>query len=133
MLSLLGKEKLDWTAVHALLVDERWVALDHSNSNDAMLQSTLLKAATGCHYLPLKNEADNAVDGQFILEEQLDELNWPLSIVHLGMGDDWPHRLMVSRCPRVSTAVLSAHPALLCRASWHRALPQNYVISVSGL
>lgn len=89
MLSRLGQASLDWPAIHTLLVDERWLPKDHTNSNEAMLRNTLLKgAAAACKYLPLKNSADTPDDGQYALEEQLDTLPWPLSVVHLGMGDD---------------------------------------------
>jgi 6-phosphogluconolactonase len=89
MLSLLGQASLDWPAISALLVDERWLPTDHANSNEAMLKDTLLKGAgAACQYLPLKNSAAAPEDGQYELEEQLDALPWPLSVVHLGMGDD---------------------------------------------
>ncbi|POP51832.1 6-phosphogluconolactonase [Zhongshania marina] len=89
MLSLLGQAPLDWPLVQTLLVDERWVANDHASSNEAMLRKTLLKsAASSSKYLPLKNNADSAENGQYLLEAELDALTWPLSLVHLGMGED---------------------------------------------
>lgn len=89
MLSLLGQAALDWPAVQTLLVDERWLPAKHANSNEAMLRNSLLKGAAGnSRYLPLKNQANTADDGQYETEELLDALEWPLNIVHLGMGDD---------------------------------------------
>jgi len=89
MLTLLGKQNLDWAKIQTLLVDDRWVNADHSDSNQAMLNKTLFSGlAANSRYLPLKNEAADVNDGQYACEEQLAELAWPLTIVHLGMGND---------------------------------------------
>jgi 6-phosphogluconolactonase len=89
MLTLLGKKKLDWPSIQTLLVEDRWVAADHQDSNQAMLNKTLFSGlAANSRYLPLKNDASNVNDGQHACEEQLAELTWPLSVVHLGMGND---------------------------------------------
>ncbi|WP_373089935.1 6-phosphogluconolactonase [Zhongshania sp.] len=89
MLTLLGKKKLDWPRIQTLLVDDRWVAADHQDSNQAMLNKTLFSGlAASSRYLPLKNDAGDVNDGQYACEEQLAELTWPLSLVHLGMGND---------------------------------------------
>lgn len=89
MFSLLSKSPINWPAVQTLLVDERWLPADHEGSNERMLRNTLLTGeAAKCTYLPLKNSAETADDGQYALEEKLDSLAWPLTLVHLGMGDD---------------------------------------------
>lgn len=89
MLTLLGQQPLDWTRIHVLLVDERWLPPDHSDSNENMLRHTLLQGpAEHCQYLSLKTADLTASDGQFTVEEQLEALTWPLDVVHLGMGSD---------------------------------------------
>jgi len=89
MLTLLGNKPLDWPSIQTLLVDDRWVAADHQDSNQAMLNKTLFSGlASNSRYLPLKNDAGDVNDGQYACEEQLAELTWPLSVVHLGMGND---------------------------------------------
>ncbi|AKH69212.1 6-phosphogluconolactonase [Spongiibacter sp. IMCC21906] len=89
MLTRLASEPLDWSRIHVLLVDERWLATDHDDSNENMLRQTLLKGeAAHCQYLSLKTDDELAKDGQFTVEEILEELPWPLDVVHLGMGSD---------------------------------------------
>ncbi|GAB3375658.1 6-phosphogluconolactonase [Spongiibacter taiwanensis] len=89
MFTLLAQKPLDWSRIHVLLVDERWLPADHSDSNEHLLRQTLLQGpASQCQYLPLKTEDLSPVDGQFTTEERLDELPWPLDVVHLGMGGD---------------------------------------------
>ncbi|MEX1667513.1 6-phosphogluconolactonase [Zhongshania guokunii] len=89
MLTLLGKQTLDWPKIQTLLVDDRWLGESHHDSNQAMLNKTLFSGlAANSRYLPLKNEAADVNDGQYACEEQLTELTWPLSVVHLGMGND---------------------------------------------
>lgn len=89
MLAQLADEVLDWPRIHVLLVDERWVPTDHDDSNENMLRHTLLRGeAAHCQYLSLKTEDELAKDGQFSAEEILEELPWPLDVVHLGMGND---------------------------------------------
>ena len=89
MFKLLGNKVLDWAKVQTLLVDDRWLNADHPDSNQATLNKTLFSGlASKSRYLALKNDAANVDDGQYKCEELLQELHWPLSLVHLGMGDD---------------------------------------------
>ncbi|WP_373077227.1 6-phosphogluconolactonase [Zhongshania sp.] len=89
MLTLLGKKPLDWAKVQTLLVDDRWLPAEHPDSNQALLNKTLFTGpASQSRYLPLKNTAADVDDGQYACEEALAELDWPLSLVHLGMGND---------------------------------------------
>ena len=89
MFKLLGNKVLDWTSVNTLLVDDRWLNADHPDSNQATLHASLFSGlASKSRYLPLKNDAADVNDGQYACEAQLQELSWPLSLVHLGMGND---------------------------------------------
>jgi 6-phosphogluconolactonase len=89
MLTMLGSKALDWEKLQTLLVDERWLRPDHEQSNEKMLRDSLLSGgASQSQYIPLVNDCANADDGQHQTEILLDTLNWPLTIVHLGMGND---------------------------------------------
>jgi 6-phosphogluconolactonase len=89
VLEALSGASLEWDKVVVTLVDERWVAPDHANSNERLVRETLLQgAAAKAHFVPMKNEATDAYAGQAGVEAAFAELPWPLDIVLLGMGDD---------------------------------------------
>ena len=89
VLEALSAVALDWSRVVVTLVDERWVAPDHADSNERLLRETLLQgAAAAARFVPMKNGAANAYAGQPECEAAFAALPWPLDIVLLGMGED---------------------------------------------
>ncbi len=84
----LSGARLDWSRVHVLLTDERWVPEDHERSNTRLIRDRLLTGpAAAATYVPLYLPVATP-------EEALDDLvaavmpELPLSILLLGMGDD---------------------------------------------
>lgn len=89
VLEVLSKAALDWEKVIITLVDERWVAPDHADSNERLVRETLLRGeAAKARFVPMKNEAADAYAGQAACEADFAALPWPLDIVLLGMGED---------------------------------------------
>ncbi|WP_394153230.1 6-phosphogluconolactonase [Loktanella salsilacus] len=79
---------LDWSRVHVMLTDERWVPETSERSNTRLLRQRLLTdRAAEAHYVPLYADApapeDKLPDLQAALTPHL-----PLSVVLLGMGAD---------------------------------------------
>jgi len=79
---------LDWTRVHVMLTDERWVPETSERSNTRLLRARLLvNRAAAATYVPLYAEAETP-------EEKLPELaaalapELPVSVMLLGMGED---------------------------------------------
>lgn len=79
---------LDWSRVHVMLTDERWVPETSERSNTRLLRKRLLvERAAAAKYIPLYAEAETP-------EEKLDELSaaltpeLPISVMLLGMGAD---------------------------------------------
>ncbi len=79
---------LDWSRVHVMLTDERWVPESSDRSNTKLLRERLLvERAAKAVYVPLYAEAETP-------EEKLPELaaaltpELPISVVLLGMGTD---------------------------------------------
>jgi 6-phosphogluconolactonase len=80
-----GQAALDWSKVTVSLADERWVPVEHADSNAGLLARHLLKgrrprrasASTAAANLEAAAEADQA----------LAELP-PIDVLVLGMGDD---------------------------------------------
>ena len=79
---------LDWSRVHVMLTDERWVPETSERSNTRLLRERLLiERAAAAKYIPLYAQADTP-------EEKLQELaealkpELPISVMLLGMGTD---------------------------------------------
>ncbi|WP_411890404.1 6-phosphogluconolactonase [Yoonia sp. SDW83-1] len=79
---------LDWSRVHVMLTDERWVPETSERSNTRLLRERLLiEKAAAAVYVPLYAEAETP-------EEKLDDLakslepELPISVMLLGMGAD---------------------------------------------
>ncbi len=89
VLEALSDTTLDWGKVIVTLVDERWVAPDHADSNERLIRETLLQGkAAAARFVPMKNNAADAYAGQAECETAFASLPWPLDIVLLGMGED---------------------------------------------
>jgi 6-phosphogluconolactonase len=79
---------LDWSRVHVMLTDERWVPETSERSNTRLLRERLLiEKAAAAQYIPLYADAGTP-------EEKLPELaaaltpELPISVMLLGMGAD---------------------------------------------
>lgn len=79
---------LDWSRVHVMLTDERWVPEDDPRSNTALVRERLLvERAAAAVYVPLYTGAERPEDAIAEVGGALvDEL--PISVMLLGMGAD---------------------------------------------
>ena len=85
---LLSQQLLDWQRVSITLADERWVEGDHQDSNAKLVRENLLiNEACKAQFIPLKNNALDARDGEADCEQALAGLG-QFTLVILGMGDD---------------------------------------------
>jgi 6-phosphogluconolactonase len=85
---LLSQQLLDWQRVSITLADERWVEGDHQDSNAKLVRENLLiNEACKAKFIPLKNNALDARDGEADCEQALAGLG-QFTLVILGMGDD---------------------------------------------
>lgn len=80
---------LPWARTQLTLSDERWVGIEHPESNEALVRSLLLKGpAAAARFVPLKNSAATPDEGCAPLSAQLAELPHPYDLVLLGFGAD---------------------------------------------
>lgn len=89
VLRALSASEMDWGKVIVTLVDERWVAPDHADSNERLIRENLLLGhAADARFVPMKNDAADAYAGQAECEAAIATLPWPLDVAVLGMGED---------------------------------------------
>lgn len=89
VLEALSRVTLDWDKLIVTLVDERWVAPEHADSNERLVRDTLLQGkAAGARFVPMKNDAPDAYAGQKDCEAAYAAIPWPLDVILLGMGED---------------------------------------------
>lgn len=85
----LSREDLPWEYVWITLVDERWVAEDHPDSNARLVRENLLQNhAAKAHFVGLKSEDPTPFSGQQVVAARLRQLAMPFDVVLLGMGGD---------------------------------------------
>ncbi len=79
---------LDWSAVRITLADERWVAVDHGDSNERLVREHLLRnSAAGASFTSLFTGHKTAEEGEEEVARRLSA--FPLfDVVMLGMGED---------------------------------------------
>ena len=87
--ALLSELSLPWEKVQVTLSDERWVGVDHDDSNEKMLRTELLiNYAQKARFIPLKNAKHNPSDATALCNTNLKHNMPKLDVVVLGMGED---------------------------------------------
>ena len=88
LFSILADADVEWGRVVVLLADERWVQVDHEDSNERLVQQTLLtgkaKSAQFLSLLPSPDDEITNISGLTTLLRSLPRFD----VVLLGMGED---------------------------------------------
>ena len=80
---------IDWTKIDLTLADDRWVDAKNADSNELLVRTHLIKnKAANVNFIPLKNDAKTAKEGQIYSEKMLRKITLPFDVVVLGMGSD---------------------------------------------
>ncbi len=88
-LKALASADLDWSSVHVVLSDERWVPPSSDDSNERMVGETLLvDRAAGATLLPMYAEDVDIGERAQQLDEAIRSLPFPFAATLLGMGAD---------------------------------------------
>ncbi|MFD2206837.1 6-phosphogluconolactonase [Kiloniella antarctica] len=81
---------LDWEKIIITLSDERWVPLDHDDSNEGMIRKCIERVpeAHKAKFISFYNEDETALASVNRLESNLIAEVMPFSVALLGMGTD---------------------------------------------
>ncbi len=103
---------LDWSRVHVMLTDERWVAPDHPRSNAALVRERLLvDRAAQAHFVPFYRAGQTPQEAAADLAQALDP-ELPISVLLLGMGADMHTASLFPGAEGLERALASDAPAL---------------------
>ena len=118
-LEKLASEPLDWAKVTVSLADERWVPVEHADSNAGLLKKHLLQGpAAKARFVGLYNAAATVERAALEADQGLAELP-PIDVLILGMGDDGHTASLFPNSPNLSEALQLDNP----RRCWAMLAP----------
>lgn len=86
---LARSQGVDWSRVHVVLSDERWVSPDHDDSNERLVRETLItRRAGGAALLPVYKMETTIDERCDELNDEIVRLPFPFACSLLGMGED---------------------------------------------
>ncbi|PAU89463.1 6-phosphogluconolactonase [Pseudomonas sp. WN033] len=101
---------LDWARIRVTLVDERWVPVEHPDSNAGLLRRCLPQALETAQWMPLYQGISPQADAQWLNRHLASWL--PLDVVVLGMGSDGHTASLFPGMPKLAQALAVDAPQL---------------------
>lgn len=108
----LSSSVLEWSRVSVTLADERWVPLQHSDSNEAMVRQRLISGEAAAAQFTSLYEPDTALrEAAGIVSERVRDMPQPFDVVLLGMGNDGHTASLFPGDPQLAAALEASQPA----------------------
>ena len=112
-------QAIEWSKVVVSLADERWVPVEHADSNAGLLKKHLLQGpAAKARFVGLYNVAANLDAAAEQADRLLAELP-PIDVLILGMGDDGHTASLFPNSPNLPQALALDNP----RRCWPMLAP----------
>ncbi|GFM83577.1 6-phosphogluconolactonase [Pseudomonas cichorii] len=101
----LAEQPVDWSKVVISLADERWVPVEHADSNAGLLQRYLLQGPVAeAKFIGLYTPAASLEDAALAADEILAQLP-AIDVLILGMGDDGHTASLFPGSPNLAQAL----------------------------
>ncbi|MDR3428122.1 MULTISPECIES: 6-phosphogluconolactonase [Silvimonas] len=108
MFKALSESTVDFSKVWITLVDERWVPVDHADSNERTVRQNLLVGnAAVAHFVSPVSAAATPHEGEAEIEARFAALPAPFDVLILGMGDDGHTASLFPNAPELEAACAS--------------------------
>lgn len=113
LLQDLRAQPLPWAKITVTLADERFVPVDHADSNERQLREVLLQGpAAQARFIGLRGTADSPQQAASEAWQRLTGVERPFDVVVLGMGDDGHTASLFPGSPGLAAALdAAAKPA----------------------
>ncbi|WP_409281746.1 6-phosphogluconolactonase [Pseudomonas defluvii] len=106
----LARRSLDWSKVVVSLADERWVPVEHVDSNAGLLKRYLLVgAAAKARFIGLYRASASLEAAALDADQALAELP-PIDVLVLGMGDDGHTASLFPASPNLAQGLAADSP-----------------------
>lgn len=110
----LSEVDLEWGAVKAALVDERWVEPGHKASNESFAKQALCcNKAAAVEFIGMKNTAVNPEQGLAETTARYSEMARPFTLTILGMGPDGHTASLFPNAEGLAQALDTSSPDIL--------------------
>ena len=129
----LSHSHLPWGRVQITLTDERWVNVDHLDSNENMARQKLLRnQAVGASFIGLKSNVENVQEAVLSCDENIKSHMKKLDLVILGMGEDGHFASIFPNLDNLDS-LLDLKETLYCQAVFPKDKPARMSLTMAYL